>query len=901
MSISTKTRYIIAVYLLGVILIAWPSLCLVLGRGFSRIEELQAERAVQRSLFALQAEADALGTICRDWAAWDDTYEFIVRQSPDYVASNLNQETLDSISVSLVLLVDREGKVVEAVGEPSLCAELRTQVGKHSPLLARCLRGGAAAGLLRLPGALLLVAARPILTSKGEGPARGLLLMGRPFKESDLNRIARISSNPLHHYRVDEPRLPSDFRRARQALEGTEISVAVQKEDLISGYALVPDIWGAPTLILRADVDRTVSRQGRTTLFWSVLVLLFVNLLLGISVDRLLHRTILHRLASLSGRLRTIAETKDASLRVAVEGRDELSRLGADIDTMLSALGEAQQSLAESEARLRTILEAVHTGFLIVDMETKLIVGANAAALRLLEGTRESVIGAPCHIICHDQAKDCPIVGGNQQVMNSERTLHTLQGKTLSVLKTVVPIILEGKRYLLESFVDITMQKRAEEAIRYQAQHDGLTDLPNRARFYESLREGLEVARREGSLAAVLFLDLDRFKAINDSLGHAVGDGLLQQVAQRLAETLRNRDQVARLGGDEFAALLTDLHSPEVAAVVANRLLQALTRPFFVAGYEIHISGSIGIALFPRDGEEVEALLQSADVALYQAKEQGRNTYRYYESWIKAGTRERLSLENDLHRALTRGELLLHYQPQVHVPTGQIVGMEALVRWQHPELGLLLPGTFIPIAEESGLIKGIGEWVLHQACLQSKSWQQAALPPTPIAVNLSPVQLQQDLVGCVRSALRGADLAPAQLQLEITESAVMRNVDYGVRVMSRLKEMGVGLCLDDFGVGYTSLVYLKQFPLDTLKIDRGFLAESGPGNTAITAAIMGVARGLGLGVIAEGVETMAQLRLLLGLGCETMQGFLLGRPVSAEQATALLREQQTARFASLLA
>jgi len=339
-------------------------------------------------------------------------------------------------------------------------------------------------------------------------------------------------------------------------------------------------------------------------------------------------------------------------------------------------------------------------------------------------------------------------------------------------------------------------------------------------------------------------------------------------------------------------------------------VLASLRAPFHINGYELHTTASIGISLFPRDGADAESLLQSADIALYHAKDQGRNTFRYYDSWINASTRERLELENDLRHALEREELVVHYQPQIHVPTGRLVGMEALLRWQHPELGLLLPGRFIALAEETGLIEPIGEWVLKRTCAQNKEWQREGLPPVTIAVNISPVQFhQQDLVAVVRQALGESGLDPRYLQLELTESTAMRNVDFSIRLMARLKEMGVGLCLDDFGVGYTSLVYLKQFPLDTVKIDRMFLSGSIPSHNpaswsdadssdaAIISAIIGIARSLNLGVIGEGVETTAQLRLLLERDCEVMQGYLFSKPVPAEMATALLREQQSHRTA----
>jgi EAL domain-containing protein (putative c-di-GMP-specific phosphodiesterase class I) len=344
--------------------------------------------------------------------------------------------------------------------------------------------------------------------------------------------------------------------------------------------------------------------------------------------------------------------------------------------------------------------------------------------------------------------------------------------------------------------------------------------------------------------------------------------------------------------------LLTAMESPEGAAVAARRVLSVLQAPFNIGGHELHTSASIGISLFPRDGAEAEALLQNADIALYHAKDQGRNTFRYYDSWINASTRERLALENDLRHALERDELVVYYQPQIHVPTGRLIGMEALLRWRHPVLGLVLPGRFISIAEETGLIEPIGEWVLRHTCAQNKTWQRENLPPVKIAVNLSPLQFQQqNLIAVVRQALGESGLDPRYLQLELTESAAMRNVDFSAKMMARLKGMGVGLCMDDFGVGYTSLVYLKQFPLDTIKIDRTFLRalETDASNATIISAVIAIARSLGLGIIGEGVETPTQVRLLLERDCEVMQGYFFSEPLPADSATALLREQRSQR------
>jgi diguanylate cyclase (GGDEF)-like protein len=432
---------------------------------------------------------------------------------------------------------------------------------------------------------------------------------------------------------------------------------------------------------------------------------------------------------------------------------------------------------------------------------------------------------------------------------------------------------------------DISEAKAAEARILHLARFDALTELPNRAYFRELTEEAISEGRRHGERRAVLFVDLDHFKTVNDSLGHAVGDLLLQEVARRLSESLRAGDVVGRLGGDEFVMLLRHMDSDADIAVVADRILTRLAEPFSLAEHELVVTPSLGIALYPNDGEDYDTLIRNADAAMYHAKESGRNTYRFYTADMNVRAREILAVENQLRRALERNEFVLHYQPQVEISTGRIIGAEALIRWQHPERGLLGPAEFIPLAEERGLIAPIGQWVLREACRQNKAWQDAGLPSIEVAVNLSAVQFyQRELVDNIAAMLDQYALAPHWLALEVTESIIVQNVDSTVRTMSALEQMGLKLAIDDFGTGYSSLSYLKRFSADKLKIDRSFVADV-PGDaddSAITRAIINLARNLNLRVIAEGVETQAQWDFLRAEGCDEVQGYLVSRPVAAE-------------------
>jgi diguanylate cyclase (GGDEF)-like protein len=424
---------------------------------------------------------------------------------------------------------------------------------------------------------------------------------------------------------------------------------------------------------------------------------------------------------------------------------------------------------------------------------------------------------------------------------------------------------------------------------------DPLTGLPTRVFFENRLNQALVEARRSGKMIAVVLLDLDRFRKTNHSLSHALGDVLLQNVARRLQHGLKSRDLLARLGGDEFL-LMKEINRAEEAIQTAEHIVDSIQLPFHIEESEVHLTASVGVSLFPQDGSDPEVLLRNADAALTRAKEQGKNTYQFYHVSMTTEDTKRLTLENSLRRALKENEFTVYYQPQVDLRSGQILGMEALVRWQIPGFAVISPKEFITVAEDTGLIVPIGQWVLHTACAQNKAWQDQGLGRLCVAVNLSARQFQQkDLVKMIGQALGETGLEGNCLELEITESYAMRNPDFTMTVLRELKNMGVRVSIDDFGTGYSSLSYLKQFPIDTLKIDRTFVKDlpNDPNDVAIAAAIIVLAHNLKLQVIAEGVESAAQLAILKKHRCDRMQGYLFSRPLPADAFEALLKEKKS--------
>lgn len=451
---------------------------------------------------------------------------------------------------------------------------------------------------------------------------------------------------------------------------------------------------------------------------------------------------------------------------------------------------------------------------------------------------------------------------------------------------------------------DISDRIRAEEQIRFLAYYDPLTGLPNRQLFMEHIEQALHSARRSDAKMALLYLDLDRFKRINDTLGHGAGDQLLKKISTDLSDCVRSSDIIAkadmlndprislsRLAGDEFTFLLTGIAEEEHAGLVAKRILEVVNQAVEINGQVVYVSASIGISLYPRDGDTVEFLLRSADVAMNHAKERGRNSFMFFSSQMNSRALERLNIETDLKKVIERDELVLFYQPQINLQTGEIAGLEALVRWQHPEHGLVLPGKFIPVAEESSLIIPISDWVLHEACRQNQQWIEAGLTPVRMGVNISSVQFgKQNLTGVVQEALRATGLDPQYLELELTESAIMQNVGKVIEMLNEMKSLGVSLSVDDFGTGYSSMSYLKRFPLDTLKIDRSFIMDIiiDENDAAIVKAIIALAKILGLKTIAEGVETREQLDFLREHGSDEIQGFFISKPLPAKEAEQFL-------------
>ncbi|HEV8520206.1 MAG TPA: EAL domain-containing protein [Burkholderiales bacterium] len=555
-----------------------------------------------------------------------------------------------------------------------------------------------------------------------------------------------------------------------------------------------------------------------------------------------------------------------------------------------------------AEERFRATFEQAAVGIAHTEPEGRFL-QVNQKLCEMLGYTRDELLGMSAIEVTHpedrgiDAVRRAQLIAGELETYSVERRCVRKDGAVIWVNRTVSMVrdAAGAPLYFIRVMEDITGRKRLQQDLQHQAHHDGLTLLPNRELFYDRLAHALDQAQRRKWITGVMFVDLDGFKVINDTLGHGVGDELLQRVAASLTECVRAEDTVGRLGGDEFAIILSELAQQEDAGRVAQKIIDSLATPFQIDANEVFITASIGITTSPPDTSTADALISHADAAMYSAKKLGKNNFQFYTAAMNERSMEKLLLEKDLRRALMRYEFILHLQPKANLHTGQITGVEALLRWQRSDGRLVPPLEFIPVLEESGLIVPVGEWVLRAACEQISSWQEAGLTPVPIAVNLSAKQFhQQDIAAMVMRALLEFGVDPHLLELEITESAAMHDAKVTTATLHKLKALGVRIAIDDFGTGYSSLSYLKRFPIDSLKIDRSFVTEL-PGNqedASIAQAVITMAHALRLKVVAEGVENEAQLEFLAAHTCDEMQGYYFSRPLPAELCTQFLREER---------
>lgn len=654
---------------------------------------------------------------------------------------------------------------------------------------------------------------------------------------------------------------------------------------------------GEGGLYVSASASKQRVLDGVNTHFRNSLLFVSLFTVLTLAAAWFLTQVVVVRPLSILARAAKRVSAGDLSVRTELgAGHGELSELAYAFDEMTA-------SLEQSFLRIQSIMEVTPEAIIMSDADGRIVL-ANAHTEKLFGYTRQELIGKPIEILVPADQRAShakhrsdyyprPVareMGAKKLVLKGQRK----DGTIFPVDISLGPLKTEQGLWVVAAVRDVSEREQYAAEILHQATHDALTGLPNRTLFREFLSRGMEQANRAENLLAVLFLDLDGFKKINDTLGHAEGDALLCAVARCIVEVLRKDDVVARQGGDEFTILLQGINDVQDITLIADKLLQAVAQPHHSGPHKLHVTASIGITVFPFDDNDVEDLLRNADTAMYQAKAGGKNTFRFYTAEMNAAMCAYLETENGLRQALQDSQFVLYYQPQVSVETGQILGVEALIRWQHPTQGLLAPATFISIAEESGLIEPIGIWVLTTACRQIQTWRTMGLGDIKVAVNLSARQFHRpNLLNEIQLILAETrvDKCPWLLELELTESMMMLDIERNVVILRRLREMGVLLSIDDFGTGYSSLSYLKRFPITMLKIDQSFIkgVTTDEEDAAITRSIVSLGHSMNLKVIAEGVETEQQWNWLRESGCDEAQGYHFGRPMPADKLEALLR------------
>lgn len=802
---SIRTRFIgiMAVMLILTAGMVYLILHTVMQDKINILEDKYIIENVERTKKEIFKEIEVLDTIVMDWAVWDNSYQFMIDKNPEYIKANLSEDTLNNLKINIMLFIDNKGNLVHGEGYDIQKKEsvpideaLLKYIKDHSLLQNNDVKYRKS-GIITLNGKdLILLSICPILTSAGEGPINGYIVLGANFTEKKIADIGEELNSEI------KLTFLKDFEYDRKFfdLKDDKIQIDAVSDQKIIGRAFLDDIDGKHLLLLSIEKNRDINNIGEAGIKATLWLLLGLFFLFAIIITVILDRGILLRFQELSNDIRKIGEGKDLSVRLKRQNiDDELTDVSNEINGMLGALERSQLFLSKSESALKKAIEKLQ-----------------------------------------------------DEVLEHEKT---------------------------------------QEQIKYIAYHDTLTGLPNRNLLNELLVHSITLAERNNKCMAVLFLDIDGFKMINDSKGHGMGDQILQEVAERLLKTLRKSDVIARHGGDEFIVIIEELDNCSGVELIANKIINCFQEPFHLENQDYFLTTSVGVAVYPADGQTPDMLIKNADIAMYKAKENGKNQYLFCTPVMKDVANETMELSTNLYRAIEKNELELYYQPQLSCHNNQIMGVEALIRWRHPVMGLISPAKFIPIAEKTGLILPIGEWVLRTACQQNKKWQEQGLPKIRMGVNLSLRQFHNnDLLNLVESVLKETKLAPQYLELEITETIAMKEKSYIINTLNAFRQIGVSIAIDDFGTEYSSLSYLKHLPVDRLKVAMQFIRGIGIDHKdeALAKGIIVLAKSIGMNVIAEGVETKEQLEFLKNHNCDEIQGYYFFKPLIEAEMTKLL-------------
>lgn len=838
--------------------------------SFRHLEEESAHRDLDQILNAFQANLAHLAISVRDYAWWDDTYAFVLDRNERFTRSNLAPTSLENMGVDVVWILDANGREILSLmgseGESqsprrAVPPDLLDVLRKHADVIRKPRdRSKPLDRLLQTPQGLMAFASQDIRATGGGGEARGTLLFGRFIEAKEIAHVREMSQMPVEFHRTSRAihRLAPEVEQLWAAPRGASARLLLPaNEQMMEAYTLLRDVNGAPAGILETQIERKLMEFGGRTLQY---LMILMSAILG---------------------------------SVAVI-----------IMWLLLRMERIWRKRAASERRYRAVITQAQDTMLLADATDRRILEVNPAATTTLGYEESELLSRSVDelFVVNDNGTVRPVQPELYAASMSDLALQVRRsdGHLLDIEVSASPLSIDGREVISFVLRDVSARKNAERALvdnqkrlTQAAHHDTLTGLLNRMGLQNRLPDAIEQAQRTKRPVAFLYLDIDHFKKINDLHGHARGDRLLQMVAERLRASVAASDLVVRMGGDEFVVIATGVRDTGAANTIAIRIREKLAAPFEVDGTEISVTTSVGVSVFPEHGAAYEVLLKNADIALYEAKDAGRDTHRVFARSMNTRISERLTIEHSMRAAIRDNQFYVDYQPIVDLRTNKLEGLEALMRWRHPMRGLVPPAVFIEVAEKSGLIAELGEFVVHQVCRQIRKWQDMDVEPVPVAVNISARQFErQDIANLVAHAASTAGIDVRMVHVELTESAIVEGNERHLGVLRGLRALGVPVSIDDFGTGYSSLSYLKNLPIDCLKIDRSFVRDmiTSANGDAIVTAIISMASSLGLRTIAEGVETLEQLKRLRELGATMGQGFYFSPPLSAEAAERLLSE-----------
>lgn len=866
LSVEKRSSLMASLCFLVIIGIFLPMSLYIQERGIVKLETNVMQREVRIAIGTIENEISSLDRILNDWAPWNDTYQFIEDANPEYIKQNLDDAAMINLNIDVILFVNIQGKIIFVKIIDSLSGkevpssvDINTFLDENSVLIELTDIKSYKSGFTLFGDQVMIISSRPILTSNYQGSIRGYLIFGRYLNEQELHRISTQVLHDIAIFRTDassnSPALQSMITQLSK-LGQNAIQVYPLEADTVAGYTLLKDINGDTKLILEVSMPRETYMFGQNNKYLFMAAFLVMGIMMTIIIKIVLTRYF-----------------------------------------------KSQQTSIENMQLYEAFMQQTSEAILLID-EDKRILNTNKACEILLNFKLDKTIPQTLYDIFPQNhaeiIRDLPKDNRSGSHIIGERRLTRRDGLIIHVEVNADHISYQGHKVLCMVMHDITMRKQIEEKLDHNALHDALTGLPNRTLFLDRLSHTYERNKRHSTKDspawAVMFMDIDRFTSINESFGHLTGDKLLIDLANRLKSCMRTMDTVARLGGDDFLVLIENINSQDDVIAIAHRIQELFKIPFRIFDHELFISCHIGMVIPQQNYEQIIDIIRDANTALYYAKESEGTEPVIFDLKMRSQAIARLDLENELRRAIERQEFRLHYQPIISLIENKIMGIEALIRWQHPKRGLLAPGQFISVAEETGLIVPIGQWVLEIACYQTALWQKnfSQDPQLIISVNISGRQFHdKNLLNSILGILKKTNLPPASLWLEITESMLMKDTT-SMDTLCTLKDMGVHLKIDDFGTGYSSLSYLQKLPVDGIKIDRSFVSgmETDQSNIRIVKTIVDLADNMGFHVVAEGVETYTQMNILKEMGVNEMQGYLFSKPIEDKALDELLKSNR---------